>query len=151
MAGGSGGCAAALHLPRWPMSPHGRGMGAWPPSQPPWGTIRGTLTPGCPDVSRHHRRHCRQPQLRAPARPRPGPRWKPPVCLSSSPALLVLMAHPPPPRQAPGSSHEPAASCLPRSRAWLVEARSSHPCAHWSRQIKIRRAKHPGARGLYLH
>lgn len=97
------------------------------PSQPRWGTIRGTLTPRRPDVSRHHHRHHRQPWPGAPVRPWLGPRWKPPVCLSSSPALLVLMAHPPPPHRVPGSSHEPATSCLLRSCARLAEMWSSHP------------------------
>lgn len=52
---------AILHLPRWPVSPHGTETGAWPWSQPRWETIRGMLTPGRPDVSQHRCRHHRQP------------------------------------------------------------------------------------------
>lgn len=52
---------AMFHLPRWPVSPLGMGMGARPPPQHWWGTIRGTLTPGRPDVSQHRHRHRRQP------------------------------------------------------------------------------------------
>lgn len=63
---------AILHLPRWPVSPHGRGTGAWPWSQPRWETIRGMLTPGRPDVSQHRCRHHRQPWPRGSHSPSAG-------------------------------------------------------------------------------
>lgn len=145
----AGGSRRPLWAPTCAPVPCGTGTGARLTPAPGGNNEPGALTPR----SLTSALLPRQPQPRGSCSPSGA--LEAGVCLSSSPAWLVLMAHPPPLRARP--TREPSTSCLPGPRAASQVhgaaggAGSIHPSAHRPREIKIHGVKHPGARGLYLN